>query len=149
MNTTKVYKLLARHNKKLYSYLKSYTEIRVEKNSIPCLRYSRTNYTYPKFGKLFAFSSLENALRYISEPELESGNVVIAEAEAVGVSCGDYKSIPTHITPVGIVMDFWNNEYVFDIRNRVWPVIGTTPIGTVLCDVIKLVRVLKSSELEY
>ncbi len=92
------------------------------------LLYKVGHVTRPCIGKLFAFENLIHAQAFCRQRNV-MGDAVF-EVETSNIVCGG--GLVTLIAaPIHIIIDFWKGKRVGDLE---------TPIGTVLCDDIKLIR---------
>ena len=133
-----VYKLLTRHNKQLHSYLKSYDSLA---KYMPTQRYFVGDVVMPKIGKIFAFDTWEHARNYPNGDEFLHRHVVIAEARTTHVTPWENGILSPHGSDITDVKNFWNE---FNLTKS-FPSVMTAPIGTVLCDDLIIVRVLKTA----
>ena len=88
----------------------------------------------PKVGKLFAFSTLKTAKEYL---KTYRNDRVIFRSEAMGVTKAS-KVIPFCNNDSSVYEEYWKNG----IKN-LHIALQQPPIGTVLCDTIKLLKQIK------
>jgi len=112
------YKVLRKHNSKLYSA--------VILNSKYTIEYKKNRWIKPKIGKIFCFAALEDAERFIVDTdEVWEVKIEIENPIKVNYILDTYQITDTEITM------FWQKN--IDGTHRL-------PEGTILADKIKLLR---------
>ena len=132
---TTVYKVLTRHNKKLYSLLKIYE---VEERIPLVQRYMTNQVNKPKVGKIFAFDTFEAADEYIRLHVSYGGykKLIVYEATTSKVSQPPSNKVPLHNSDNDIIIEFWKNK----LKNLIPWLVNDIPSGTVFCDDVTLVK---------
>lgn len=135
-----VYKVLTRHNKQLYSYLKSYEYVGC---AFPLQRYFTNKFVKPQHGsKFFAFADLKTALSYDTNKWKK-----LVVYEAVTTNCIPCNRILPHF--IDSEIDFWNfwEKNGFNDNLKVWNGFYSykAHANSVLCDDLKLVKIINPS----
>lgn len=122
------YKVLRRNEDRLFSAIVG----RLNGTVQFCLEYIPDEWISPSLGKIFVFSSLDNAIDFVNERYTCSFEIWECEVENPNRSV---YSIP-YADPHAIIK-FWKNEDGLSLK--------PAPEGTVFCDRVKIIKKVLSN----
>ncbi len=128
-----VYKVVTNENGNYYSYIKVFWENR---NNELVLNYKLGQVLKPKIGKLFAFSTLEEARKWGRFCDVK---IFIAETSSCKPAYCRFLLWGNHL--FGIT-DFWKDSGKYTKKYYVWSK-NYAPKGSLLCDDLKLIKEVK------